>query len=256
MLPILVGSCKKENSPTGYVEEFEFESQIIDDLYPIFVYIPPSYTNQANANHLIIGLDGETRFDELVAILSDESQNKNLPPYIFIGIGNYKNRIRDYTPSNSGQNTGGAKKFYQFIANELIPELETKYNIDPSNTKTLIGHSFGGLFTHFAMFQERTSNPFDKFISIGCSYWFDTGVIFEEEQKYADMHSDLPIKFFNGMGGLEGGISLGSFEQMNKRLMNRNYPNFEQEAKIIKNHGHSGAYLIAIQKGLDYVYNH
>lgn len=255
----LIGCKKDETEIIGKTEYFQITSTIVKDDYELFVYLPPEYGTEPkqhqDQNQLIIGLDADFNFNEIAQIISEKSQKGTIPPCIYVGIGNSKNRNRDYTPTAFKHGEGGAREFYQFLIEELIPALESRYHIDPSNNKTLIGNSFGGLFTQFAMFQERRSNPFNKFISVGCSYWFDSGVIFEYEQNYAETHTDLPVKLFNGMGTLEGGVSLASFEEMNKRLQNRGYEGLESEAIFIKKHGHSGAANIGFKKGLDYVFH-
>lgn len=256
LLGLAMISCERDEPEiVGKAEQFQITSNIVKDAYEIFVYIPPVYHDLEHQNQLIIGLDGNFRFEEIAQIISEKSENKTIPPCLFVGIGNSENRNRDYTPTAFKHGEGGAQEFYQFISEELIPELESRYHIDPLNSKTLIGNSFGGLFTHFAMFQNSASNPFNKYISVGCSYWFDSGVIFEYEQEYAENHTSLPVKFFNGMGTLEGGVSLASFEEMNERLKNRAYAGFEFEAALIEKHGHGGAANIGFKKGLDYVFN-
>lgn len=248
-------SCGKDNYETiGKTEGFSITSSIINDSYPIFVYLPPNY-NYSLPNQLIIGLDGEFRFEEIANIISEKSQNGTLPPCIFIAIGNSEERNRDYTPTIYEYGEGGAENFYTFIKDELIPDIESRYQIDTANNKTLIGNSFGGLFTHYAMFQNRNENPFNKFISVGCSYWYDSGVIFEYEEKYSLLHTDLDVKYFSGMGTLEGGVSLASFEEMTERLKNRSYTHFQIMTEYINKHGHSGASTIGFKKGLDYVFS-
>jgi hypothetical protein len=254
ILALCLFSCEKEEiNIIGETEEFTFTSSIINDDYPISVYFPSNY-NFSALNQLIIGLDGELRFEEIANIISKKSENGSIPPCIFVAVGNSAERNRDYTPTDYEHGEGGAENYYQFLQNELIPELESKYGIDTSNTKTLIGNSFGGLFTHFAMFQDRVDNPFNKFISVGCSFWFDSGVIFEYEENYSQKHSDLEVKYFSGMGTLEGGVNLASFEEMTKRLTNRAYPQLLMDTEFIKNHGHSGATKIGFKKGIDYVF--
>lgn len=251
----LLFSCKKEELEiVGKTEEFTIKSTIINDDYPIFVFLPSNY-NPNEPNQLIIGLDGEFRFDDIANIISEKSQNGSIPPCIFVAVGNSEERNRDYTPTKYEYGEGGAENYYNFLKNELIPGLESKYNIDTLNTKTLIGNSFGGLFTHFAMFQDRIDNPFNKFISVGCSFWFDSGVIFEYEENYSQKHSDLDVKYFSGMGTLEGGVNLASFEELTKRLTNRAYPNLLMHTEFIKEHGHSGASKIGFKKGIDYVFS-
>lgn len=256
LLFILFCSCSTDENLdiVGTTENFIIQSEIINDNYPVYVYLPKNYSD-SSLNQLIIGLDGDTRFNEIAAIISDKTEEGSLPASIFIAIGNNTQRNRDYTPTVYDYGHGGASNFYKFIKDELIPELESRYKIDPANNKTLIGHSFGGLFTQYAMAQDRESNPFNKFIAGGTSYWYDSGVIFEYEQIYAKTHTDLNIKFYNGMGTLEGGVMLASFEEMNMRLNNRNYPNFSHKSELIKKSGHTGSANKIFKKGLDYVFS-
>lgn len=254
ILGVCLYSCTKDEIEIiGETEEFTITSSIIKDDYPIFVYLPSNY-NSSVPNQLIIGLDGEFRFDEIAAIISEKSENGSIPPCIFVAVGNSDERNRDYTPTKYEHGEGGAENFYTFLKDELIPELESKYSIDTQNTKTLIGNSFGGLFTNYVMFQNRIDNPFNKFISVGCSFWFDSGVIFEYEQNYSQNHSDLDVKYYSGMGTLEGGISLGSFEEMNDRLKNRAYSHLLMHSEFIEKQGHSGAAAIGFKNGLNYVF--
>ncbi|WP_062055228.1 alpha/beta hydrolase [Aquimarina longa] len=253
---LILISCEKEDLEIiGTTENFSLTSTYVNDEYKIYVYLPPTYGKTSSNDQLIIGLDGDFNFNEIASIISEKTKNNTIEPSIYIGIGNSGARNRDYTPTAFKHGTGGAKKFYNFIIKELIPEIASRYNIDSNNTKTLMGHSFGGLFTQYAMFQERATNPFDKFIAVGVSYWYDSGIIFEYEQEYADINTDLPITFFNGMGTLEGGVSLASFEEMNERLKSRNYGNFKIKHEWLKKKGHSESDYIGYKKGLDYVFS-
>jgi len=253
---IIFFNCSKDENINilGSKEEFTIQSKIINDNYPIYVYLPEDYINNSS-NQLIIALDGNTRFDEITNLIIEKNQNGTIPPSVFIAIGNSTERNRDYTPTAYAHGSGGANNFYQFIKEELIPELESRYDIDTSNNKTLIGHSFGGLFTQYVMSQDRDSNPFNKFIASGTSYWFDSGVIFEYEQNYATTNTNLDVTFYNGMGTLEGGVMLASFDEMNNRLDNRNYQNFTHRHELIEESGHSGAVNTIFKKGLDYVFD-
>lgn len=249
-----LNSCGKDDPEIiGTTTEFTIISSIINDDYTIYVYKSPQ--NNGNPyNELIIGLDGELHFNEIAGILSEKSVNGSIAPCIFVGIGNLEERNRDYTPTVNEHGEGGAENFYNFLKDELIPELKSKYNIQSANEATLIGYSFGGLFTHYAMFQKRIDNPFNKFISGGCSFWYDSGVIIEYEESYAIENSDLDVKFYSGMGTLEGGVSIASFAQMTKRLTSRNYISLQMKTEMIKKHGHSGAVSDSFKNGLDYVF--
>lgn len=256
LLLIVLFNCSNDESLDiiGTTEAFTIESNIIQDAYQIYVFLPENYSTDL-LNQLVIGLDGDTRFNSIASIISDKVQNGTIPPTVFVAIGNNKERNRDYTPTTYDEGSGGASNFYQFIKDELIPELESRYSIDTSYNKTLIGHSFGGLFTQYVMAQDRETNPFDKFIASGTSYWYDSGVIFENEQTYADNHTDLNATFYNGMGTLEGGVMLASFDEMNERLDNRDYQSFRHNSELIEESGHSGSADKIFKKGLDYVFS-
>src|SRR5258705_6060765 len=57
--------------------------------------------------------------------------------------------------------TGDAGHFHKFIKDELIPVIEQDYRADPSR-RILAGHSLGGDFAAFALFEEP--DLFDTFI--------------------------------------------------------------------------------------------
>jgi uncharacterized protein len=61
--------------------------------------------------------------------------------------------------------TGDARRFHQFIGDELIPVVEHDYLADPSR-RILAGHSLGGSFAAFALFE--TPDLFDAFIIGSC----------------------------------------------------------------------------------------
>jgi pimeloyl-ACP methyl ester carboxylesterase len=49
--------------------------------------------------------------------------------------------------------TGGGGKFLSFLKQELIPLIDQTYRADP-NGRVLVGHSYGGLFALYALFER------------------------------------------------------------------------------------------------------
>ena len=101
-----------------------------------------------------------------------------------VGIENKENRTRDLTPSASTADRqgrldpaaslqgGGAGRFLDFITGELRQSVEAQL---PDGMRilrrTLIGHSFGGLFTVNAVLTQP--HAFDDFIAADPSFWWD-----------------------------------------------------------------------------------
>lgn len=261
MIICALGCGKYNYDVKGTTESFISTSQIVNDEYKIYVYLPPNYSEDNSEYSLIIGLSGDSKFETISKIISNEIAQNKIPEVIFVGIGygNETKEIRDYTPTFSEEykdyDAGGAQNFYEYIKDELIPELENKYNIDRSNSKTLMGNSLGGLFTLFALFQDRDTNPFDKFIPVASSFWYDSGSIFEFEEAYAQSHVDLDVKVYTTMGSLEGGVMIASFAEMNDRLLAREYPNLNFYSELLEKFGHVRSDYPSYEKALPYVFN-
>jgi len=261
-------SCSpyQEYEIIGTTEQFTITSSIVADNFLIQTYLPPTYSTTDSSNYpLIIGLDGDNEFESVAAIVSELIEKGDLEPSIFVGIGYGSNeqndvkRNRDYTPTATedveDSPTGGAPDFYRFIRDDLLPQLKNEYKIEDYQ-HTLLGHSYGGLFTYYAMFQQDSlaPNPFDKFIPAAPSLWYDGNIIFELEEQYFEQNNDFNGKIYTTMGALEGGSMVASFEEMIARLENRNYANLSLEYQILDNYGHSRSDYITFENGLKYVF--
>jgi hypothetical protein len=149
-------------------QQFLSKVGIVDSLYSntlneyreIYIQLPESYKPNSNQKYpTAYLLDGEN----LLPIANNVQNFYSggfMPEMILIGISNAKNRTRDLTTSSikkmNGilfkQENGKADKFLKFIKRELIPYVESKYSV--TNYRTLIGHSYGGLFTIYTLINK------------------------------------------------------------------------------------------------------
>jgi uncharacterized protein len=81
------------------------------------------------------------------------------------------------------KSTGGGENFTSFIEKELIPHVESHYPTSPN--RTLVGHSFGGLFAINTLIHHP--QLFDSYVAIDPSMWWD-------KQKLL-MQADSILKF-------------------------------------------------------------
>ena len=104
---------------------------------------------------------------------------------IVVAISNRLNRTRDLTPTNiDDQNgtppwvsgSGGGTHFTSFIKSELIPYINENY--PTTNYRTLIGHSFGGLFAINLLINHP--DLFRNYIAIDPSLWWDNELMLEQ----------------------------------------------------------------------------
>lgn len=119
--------------------------------------------------------------------------------------------------------TGGATEFLNFIRDELIPVIDKDFPTD-SRKRTLIGHSLGGTFTAFALFEEP--GLFHTYI-IG-SPWLEYGnrFLFKREETFAKRHKKLAAKVHLWIGENEeslNGTGVSDVIRFGAILEGRNY---------------------------------
>lgn len=142
----------------------------------------------ANGYPVIYVLDGNAFFGMASSIAQmnhDKPSEKNPKSLMVVGIGyttgrafDIPSRTHDYTPPSesypapTGEQTafGGADYFHAFIADELASMLDKEFGINP-NHRTLIGHSYGGLFGLYLLMAR--SESFDNYVIASPSIWWN-----------------------------------------------------------------------------------
>jgi predicted alpha/beta superfamily hydrolase len=213
--------------------------------YEIYISFPVDYyQNDTTSYPVLYCTDGNYAFNLVSGIVNVLTfPRKEIPRVLVVCIG-YKikelkdwltNRKIDLLPNNDS-GVGGASKFLSFIGDELIPYIESNYRVK-QNDRTLMGYSFGGLFSLFAMFSKP--EIFQGYYAGSPSIWWDNKVIFNYEKEYADTHKDLHVNLFMSIGSLEDKSSISDMYEMAARLESRNYPNLKLETHIFEGETHS-----------------
>lgn len=171
--------------------------------YRILVSLPDSPAPPAGYP-IIYMLDGHYLFATMLEAERSQSrrtEKTGAVASIIVGIGypselpNSPERHFDYTlpvpsqqlpPSRDGQPWpahGGADLFLQFIEQVLKPEIERLLPVNRAH-QTLLGHSFGGLFTLHTLFTSPQS--FRNYVAASPSLHWAQPLIAEEEQQFVD----------------------------------------------------------------------
>jgi predicted alpha/beta superfamily hydrolase len=168
-------------------------SQHVEDEYPLLVYTPPGYGQSHVGFPVVYALDmafqgQQQAIDATLATLGQD--------VIVVGIGNPEQRERDYTPDlglATPEGHGGAANFYNFLIFELLPYIDENYHTDGAN-RTLIGHSYGGLFTLFAMLSEGgDQRRFNAFIASSPPIGMAAELLADMEAAMFERSHDLPV---------------------------------------------------------------
>ncbi|MGB5404565.1 alpha/beta hydrolase [Robiginitalea sp.] len=146
------------------VKEEIFESFKLQERRSVKYYIPEDY-NPDKRYPLVIVLDAEYLFDQVVATSKFYSRFQGLPESLIVGISQSEGDLRtadcEYELT-TGLPADKGKKFFEFIGMELIPYMVSAYNVAPF--KMFVGYDITANFGNYYLFKERPI--FNGFISI------------------------------------------------------------------------------------------
>lgn len=225
--------------------------------YDIYIRLPDEYAeNQAKSYPVLYVLDGQWDFKLLDSIYGGLHYDGFIPEIIIIGITYSNNadysalRAMDYTPVQDAyfRGSGDAPKFLDFFKEQLIPFVEANYRADPSR-RLLMGSSFGGTFTLYALFTDPTL--FSGYVASSPIVTYGGRFAFQQESEYAQTHADLPVRLFVGVGELEDVAY--PVEQFARILAERNYPGLALEFRVITEEGHASNKPEVYNRGLRFV---
>lgn len=231
-------------------------SSIVGQEYDLYVHLPRNYGSADQKHPVLYLLDAQWDFPLVTAIFGQQFYDGFLPGLVIVGItwgGKNPNhdslRARDLTSTHVATlpHSGGAPQFLAFIKQELIPFVASKYRV--TEDRTLMGSSFGGLFTLYALFNE--TELFQRYILTSPALGWDNEGIYTFEKKWVEKKVQHPIKLFMAMGELEG---VAGFQKFVDHLQARNYPGLSLQTRILENTGHSGTKAEGYTRGLQFVF--
>jgi predicted alpha/beta superfamily hydrolase len=226
--------------------------------YDIYVKLPDSYDSGDRAYPTLYVLDGQWDFKLLDSIQGGLFYDGFTPEMLIVGItysgadADYETlRAMDYTPVTETfvSGSGDAPKFYDFIERELIPFIESSYRADPSY-RVLMGSSYGGLFTLYALF--RQPELFQGYLSASPAVPYGNRFVYNQEAEYAAARDDLPVRLFLSVGSIEQ--LAYPVEEFAGILEARDYEGLAMEYRVIEGERHAGNKPEAYNRGLRFIF--
>jgi predicted alpha/beta superfamily hydrolase len=238
--------------------------------YKLYISLPSGYKESQKLYPVVYLLDADYSFAIAKNIADHLTECDNLAELILVGIAydgapEYRlNRTRDYTPTRSllggygpdyQKYSGGGEKFRAFIRDELVPFVNANYRTTPE--RTLVGHSYGGLFGCWVAF--TTPELFSNYILVSPSLWYDNWLLFRLEERFAVSRKDkeLPIKLFLSVGSREINSQWNVVEDLEKfygQIKARDYSSLAIQMMIFDDETHNSIFPSALTRGLRFVY--
>jgi predicted alpha/beta superfamily hydrolase len=135
-------------------------SEVLKETRTLEIRMPKGYEAGTEEKYEVIYLlDGEWNMENFSFIYNFAMEDEFVPPVILVALPNtyiegQNMRDRDFLPleMENNERAGGADKFLEFLRKEVIPYINGRF--PTSGVNSLYGHSYGGLFSMYAMLAQ------------------------------------------------------------------------------------------------------
>ena len=119
------------------------------------IQLPRNYNPEEKRTYpLIIVLDGDYLFEPIAGNIDYQSYWEDIPDCIVVGVKQGAMREDDFFyDEDSYLPAGDGASFYEFIAAELLPLINSNYKV--SNFRIIVGHDLGANFINYFLFKDE-----------------------------------------------------------------------------------------------------
>ena len=254
---ITVSFAQPKGDPIVIGQTFSLQSDVLGEERPYWIYLPDDYSPQENPVAVMYLLDGDGHFHHTSGIVSFLRSQNSIPNMMIVAIPNTTDRTRDLTPpiekdTDSKQqmpNAGKADNMLKFMKEELIPHIDQQYN---TNTyRTLVGHSFGGIFAVYTFLSDP--GLFDSYIAISPSMWWDQQNLVDKATAFFDADPKLDNFFYMTMGN-EDGEMLGGAMKLAALFEENASDSFQWDFDVMKKETHGSVPHRSTYDGLEAIF--
>jgi predicted alpha/beta superfamily hydrolase len=233
------------------------QSDIVKQEYQLLVKTPDGYGQSNKIYPVIYFLDAQWDFPLMVSTYGQSYFDGFIPEAILVGIqwgGENPDpnvlRARDFTPSNMSEvpGSGGAGNFLQFIKQELIPFIGRKYRTN--DDRVLMGSSYGGLFTLYALFNEP--NLFNGYIPTSSASAWDNNLIYTYAEAFTEKKLTKPIRLYSAIGEFDD--LMPAFDDLVVFFNKQNFKGVSFRFERLAGLGHASLKSAGNTWGLHYVF--
>lgn len=221
-------------------------SRKLDTYRHLTISLPPSYDRDSKKIYpLLLLLDGDYLFDAFQGALSYGNYWDDLPETIIVGVSQGKDNERydDCTVDEStGLPEGKGSSFFEFIAGELMPYIQSKYRVAPF--KMIAGHDVTAGFMNFFLYKDDPI--FNAYISISPELSLDM------ETRIADRLSVMKKNIFYYQSSADGDIKKmkEAVKMLDTNIKSVSNPNLNYRYDEVKGASHYSLVLYSIPNAL------
>lgn len=229
--------------------------------HELIVILPSSYKTDPNRHYpTLYFLDAHWDFAMVYSLYEQMRLDNLIPELILVGLAypgtneDYiRRRMHDFTPviDEKLPGSGGAPAFLGFLKETVVERIENSYRADPQQ-RALAGHSLGGLFTLYAMYQEP--HFFERYLALSPSAITGAGYLVSKDSQYSKGNKNLPVRLFLSYGDDEYGPYISALEEFETNFSARNYSGLLYRREVLPTMRHATAKTHGYLSGLPWLY--
>ncbi len=208
-----------EETDVVLAKSLKLTSKVLNRDLDIPIYVPPGYNNSSSRYPVLYDLNSFFCFTYDCGTVELFARNASIPNMIVVGVPALQNGYVPTPFEERGDSLAGADLSIKFFKEELIPFVENNYRTNKFSI--LYGHSVGGLFTMYTLF-----NYPDLFTAyIAGSPWFQTNDQYwlKNIEKMAKQRK-LGQKFlFMTVGKEEAELTLDTYKELEQWMNNQSF---------------------------------
>ena len=233
-----------------YINEISIYDKEIDDTFVVHVSLPPEYDG-SKKYPMIVMTDGVWRLSdhpELRPLMKDGE----IEPIIMVSVG-YPNGY-NYRSIRERDLIEDPESYLHFIVDNLVPYLSSQYSVDSENM-TLTGHSYGGYWGFYALFNSDTigKDIFKNYYIGSPTFKSAMGALdtdLNEEAYNSRSGGKLDKNVYISVGALEGYGFIKSITDFVDLLKERDYEGLNLTYEIIEDYDHNHVFKPSIKNTL------
>jgi predicted alpha/beta superfamily hydrolase len=170
-----------------HIHEMSVYDEELGKTYIIHITLPPDY-DKNKSYPMYMMTDGIWRLIDH-AVLRLMMVNREIEDIIIVSIGYDYGIDAEKPETRLAELVRGSDLFLDFITNNLAPYLGELYNID-YGCSALMGHSIGGLFAYYALFNhyKYLNEPFKYYVLASPSFFIlDNQSYYNSYWRYGDI---------------------------------------------------------------------
>lgn len=261
-----------------FTEVIPFTSALNHVHYLLYVRTPAAYARTTDRYPLIVTLDADYSFSICANHLEHLADRMNQGPQailvsiaiagVYPDIDRYHlERTRDYTPlywaDGGNSNTpfqrvsGGGPTFQRVIAEEVLPLIERRFRVN-ADDRTLVGHSYGGLFGAWTL--QTRPDLFSRFLLASGSFWYANRWIFDREDEHTETRLPRKTRVYIACGSWEEqperhGFMVSENIAFASKLAARGDPNLVVQSRVFEDETHASIFPAAFSTGIRHLFN-